>query len=338
MTQRTYVSNHANLSNSLLFTRSATLYKVATTDAFDDAVPLVYKFIGNNSSTANATNTCVAQTSTPVFKMSSTASARLFAKAQQIAKGNLTPASAFNSANIKHMNRRYLLENIQFEGVDVTTDSVLANFIISVNNSNIGKLSDVDSLLQSATLYGDSTNATRNLATIKNNAIIPQNTIEQNQKLVNSIYISQLSNNLTATQIQQLKTLAVKCPDTDGHAVFQARAILSSVDKTIYNSNCGVRIGSRIGNEDGQSNTDEVKDITIYPNPTNNELTTVISIDDSQIAVISIYNLLGELVKNQNLKNGNTKIDISDLKSGTYLYSIKIDGNQVKNDKLIIIK
>ena len=61
-------------------------------------------------------------------------------------------------------------------------------------------------------------------------------------------------------------------------------------------------------------------------------------IGDYQNAAISIYSLLGEIVKNQSLKNGNIKLDISDLKSGTYLYSIKIDGNQVKNDKLIIIK
>ena len=76
----------------------------------------------------------------------------------------------------------------------------------------------------------------------------------------------------------------------------------------------------------------------LYPNPSNEIINVEMDLGDYQNAAISIYSLLGEIVKNQSLKNGNIKLDISDLKSGTYLYSIKIDGNQVKNDKLIIIK
>ena len=41
-------------------------------------------------------------------------------------------------------------------------------------------------------------------------------------------------------------------------------------------------------------------------------------IGTSEQTTISIYNLLGELVKHQSLKNGSTKMDISDLKSGIY--------------------
>lgn len=38
----------------------------------------------------------------------------------------------------------------------------------------------------------------------------------------------------------------------------------------------------------------------------------------SEQTTISIYNLLGELVKQNVLQNRNTKIDVSDLKSGIY--------------------
>lgn len=71
---------------------------------------------------------------------------------------------------------------------------------------------------------------------------------------------------------------------------------------------------------------------------TTNDINTLLVLEDGNKATILIYNLLGELVKQNSLQNGNTKIDVTELKSGTYLYSIKIDGNQVKNDKLIIIK
>ncbi|MFN8114484.1 MAG: T9SS type A sorting domain-containing protein [Bacteroidia bacterium] len=335
MTKRTYSSASGNASNSLLFTQSGAQFKVALSDA--DNATLGTLFLGNNNSTANGSNSCVTQTSTPVFRMSSSNNAHVFAKAQQIAKGTLTPASAVNAANIKHMNRRYLLENIQFEGVDVSTDSVLANFISSINSSNIGKFNDIDSLLQSASLNDDSTGVTRSLAASKNNAINPSNTIEQNQKMVNSIYISKLNGSLNANQVQQLKTLAVKCPDTDGHAVFIARAILSGIDKTIYNSNCGSRSNARIGN-DNEQEISASSNITIYPNPANNQITTELYLSENQNASILIYNIVGELVKYEKINSGKTTINTDNLKSGTYLYKINIDNNIVKTDKLIIIK
>ncbi len=53
-------------------------------------------------------------------------------------------------------------------------------------------------------------------------------------------------------------------------------------------------------------------------------------LEDGQQASITIYNMLGELVKQQNLHTGVTTIDVTELKSGTYFYTIVTDG---KNDQ-----
>lgn len=70
--------------------------------------------------------------------------------------------------------------------------------------------------------------------------------------------------------------------------------------------------------------------ILIYPNPTNN----IININSNNVEIkqISIYNILGQLVKN-NLNN-QTTIDVSDLKSGTYLISIETE-NGIQTQKFI---
>ena len=79
--------------------------------------------------------------------------------------------------------------------------------------------------------------------------------------------------------------------------------------------------------------------IKVYPTPTDEEFMIEFNLNRSkQNLTLTIYNIIGELVKKQNLQNGISKIDVSDLKSGTYLYRISIDDNEVKKDKLIIIK
>ena len=339
MNQRTYSSSHSNLSNSILFTQIGTQFKVATTDATDDAVPLVNKLIGNNNSTPHASNTCATQISTPAFRMNSNANARLFAKSQQIAKNILVPNNSANATNLRHLNKRYLLENIQLEQADVSNDTVLSNFMGAIRNSNIGKLNEVDSLLHEADVNDDSLHTMANLAFVKNSFIQPQNMIEQNQKQFNRIYVDYLSGTLSNGQIVQLRKLAVKCPDTDGHAVFQARAVLAGIDHITYNSNCADdRKNARMDNGDEMSSIENRADIVVYPNPANTLLNAHLQMNEQQQASITIYNIIGELVKKQNLQNGTSKIDVSDLKSGTYLYRISIDDNEVKKDKLIIIK
>ncbi len=336
MAQRTYVSGNGNASNRFLYTQNGAQYLVAASNSTNTAGSI--PFYGNNNSTANASNTCTAQSITPAFKMSSNNNVRLFASAHQIAQSTLIASNITNAANTNHLNKRYLLQNILSQNADLSNDTILTNFMGAIRQTNIGKLNTIDSLFQLATLSDDSTHSICNLAVVQNNAIVPINTIEQNHKQFNRIYADYLNGALSNGQIIQLRKLAVKCPDTDGHAVFQARAVLASFDKTIYYSNCDDdRKNNRMRDDNNLVATDN-NQIIVYPNPSSNEINTLLILEEGKSATILIYNLLGELVKQNVLQNGNTKIDMSDLKSGTYIYNIIIDNSSVKNNKLIILK
>ncbi|MES2516005.1 MAG: T9SS type A sorting domain-containing protein [Bacteroidota bacterium] len=83
---------------------------------------------------------------------------------------------------------------------------------------------------------------------------------------------------------------------------------------------------------------DDKHKFKIYPNPAKEQLTIEADIKRSDQTVINIYNIMGEIVLSEKISSGETAVNTSTLKNGTYLYRIIIDGNIAKADKLIIIK
>lgn len=73
-----------------------------------------------------------------------------------------------------------------------------------------------------------------------------------------------------------------------------------------------------------QVESNDIKSISVYPNPANN----VITVDNAENMSISIYNMVGQSIIN--IENADTKqrIDISDLSNGTYL--IKVNSEVIK--------
>lgn len=81
----------------------------------------------------------------------------------------------------------------------------------------------------------------------------------------------------------------------------------------------------------GLPNNIAAQKLVLYPNPVTNEL-NIASTNSKTIEKVSVYNLVGQLVKNV---GGNHKtIDMSDLSSGTYL--VKIQTNDGVIDQKII--
>jgi hypothetical protein len=64
----------------------------------------------------------------------------------------------------------------------------------------------------------------------------------------------------------------------------------------------------------------DLNDIRIYPNPANN----LVNIDNAANSSVSIYNLLGEVVKSVRTTSNNTSIDVSNLAAGSYV--VKVQG------------
>lgn len=78
-----------------------------------------------------------------------------------------------------------------------------------------------------------------------------------------------------------------------------------------------------------------------YPNPA----TSVVSFDynlpfEAQTAAVAIYNMMGQEVVRENINVGGSRLDlnVSDLTDGVYFYSLIVNNQAVKTNKLVISK
>jgi hypothetical protein len=189
-----------------------------------------------------------------------------------------------------------------------------------------------------------------------NDAIIPDNEIEERYKKINDLAIRlRLAPNkeavYTPEQIDELRTIANLCPLDFGPGVYMARAALNQVDNvpTDYINDCEMAVPSQ-NNSSGRTgllqpksasySTDEELDmqfeqnpkpnaskvlenyeIKIYPNPANNVF-TISNGNNTDLTFCEIYNNLGVLVAKQTLLKNNVEIAISAFANG--IYTIKI--------------
>ncbi len=95
---------------------------------------------------------------------------------------------------------------------------------------------------------------------------------------------------------------------------------------------CGTT-GIKIANNSISSN------INIYPNPTSNNAILEINAETASAVTVSIYNLVGALVKTVNFNatvgSNSVNLDLTNLNSGIYITNVKV-GNSVSTKKLII--
>jgi len=74
-------------------------------------------------------------------------------------------------------------------------------------------------------------------------------------------------------------------------------------------------------------------DLSVYPNPSKDAWN--ISITDSNIQAVEIFNTLGQSVKTITVKNNSLRIDASDLAIGIYFAIVQNENNQFNTVKLI---
>lgn len=72
--------------------------------------------------------------------------------------------------------------------------------------------------------------------------------------------------------------------------------------------------------------------ITIYPNPASSFIE--ISNSSKTAIVISVYNILGDIVLSNTVAEGLKTIDISNLSSGIYIVAFN-DGEEVRTQRLV---
>ena len=90
------------------------------------------------------------------------------------------------------------------------------------------------------------------------------------------------------------------------------------------------------------SGTDNVNDvmipseIEIYPNPASDFVNFDIEMQNVQSASIVIYNMMGQEVVRQYIKDSHVSINVSDLTDGIYFYSLIVNNETVKTNKLVV--
>jgi hypothetical protein len=88
----------------------------------------------------------------------------------------------------------------------------------------------------------------------------------------------------------------------------------------------------------GINNLELIKSsISSFPNPANDVLNFNYNLRNNSQGEIFIYDLVGKKVKDISITNSedHSQINISDLHSGIYIWTIQVDGIPIKSEKLI---
>ena len=237
---------------------------------------------------------------------------------------------------------------------DLNLDLDLLAFKQQIDAEALGKLIEIQEKLADTTLLDSASCANIKML---NDAIIPDNEIEERYKQINDLAIRlRLTFNerevFTEEQIANIREIANLCPLNFGPGVYMARAALNQVDSiaTDYMNDCEMTVPSQ-SNSNGRIGLLQPKpasysadeeldmlfeqnpnpilkstallnnDIKIYPNPANN-LFTLSNSSNTELAYCEIYNSLGVLVVIQNLSKNNVDISVNKLANG--IYTIKI--------------
>jgi hypothetical protein len=93
----------------------------------------------------------------------------------------------------------------------------------------------------------------------------------------------------------------------------------------------GVTTGNTCSTYLAMNDFDFSSKLSVYPNPSSD----VFSINSDTNGKIVVYDLIGKIIKSENIDLGITKLDLSNYPSGIYLIKVTNDSNQTKTMKLI---
>ena len=227
------------------------------------------------------------------------------------------------------------------------SDTRLANFYNQEQFSPKQAIVGIDGL---NTLLADEATMTDNIVydnyvnqmEIMNNAIVEEYGAEYVTKLANQFLIKELRNELgllSENEVASLQALANLCPTLNGTGVYKARAIYNYFNPLAdYNDAelCVNAVAMKSPNIKPKNLTARAEYFKLYPNPAEKQLTWEYDLKTNDVGQLTIHDMLGRLVKTI-LINGeasNTKIDISDIARGAFLYRYTKNGNVISTGKL----
>ncbi|MCB9361485.1 MAG: T9SS type A sorting domain-containing protein [Flavobacteriales bacterium] len=151
----------------------------------------------------------------------------------------------------------------------------------------------------------------------------------------------ELKNNSTI----QTSIIEVAELTTEKQEVAIARNLLLRAELTSYvdeiepfiPSGAGARLINQEKNETSNLELETSNRISVYPNPTSNEVNIAhkLNVENGKI-IFEVYNMMGLMVINEVLSSTNNTIKVNNLKSGVYFYNITQNNTTIKTDKLMV--
>ncbi|MEM6966009.1 MAG: T9SS type A sorting domain-containing protein [Bacteroidota bacterium] len=175
----------------------------------------------------------------------------------------------------------------------------------------------------------------------QNENITPTKIYQDNEKIVNQIYLEYFTQEeleLEPKTINTLQSIADQCPWSGGDAVFKARALLIPFNDKEYDDMliCG-------DDEQRQRRANEGASykLLVYPNPTsqfvNIEIAKELLLANTDLT-INLVNTLGQVVRTESISGNTIKVqfDVEHLPTGVYTCSVMRGEHRLLNRKIIV--
>ena len=181
----------------------------------------------------------------------------------------------------------------------------------------------------------------RNNLAVQNAAILTNNIWEENEKIINAIRLTTLTEGVKtfdATKIEILLSIATQCVFAGGDAVYRARALYAWATGNMVLEDaelCQGKVKNRADNKTAASTNTIANSLQLYPNPANTEL--VVQWQSDTDSRLTIFNSLGQAVYTQILPDDKAVHTISTpaFRNGMYVVMVE-NGSQRKFQKIII--
>ncbi len=247
-----------------------------------------------------------------------------------------------------------------------SSNAVLDSFYLATNAGIVGQINDIEiviSLLNDSSLRSNpgAWMIMYDSARTLNNTLSGGLVFEQNAKYMNDLYLKTLlvgRDTLSAEEQEDIEDLAFTCPYVGGNAVYRARVLHGMRNWGIHYDDLEICNGQGVF-KNGKSKLEEQLDmlknykhsenearpifvkedeVMVYPNPAISEITVLYNIGEKETATFIIYDLLGRERMRSTLYGivSNAKVNVNELETGVYLYTLHKQNNTKYAGKLLI--
>lgn len=195
-------------------------------------------------------------------------------------------------------------------------------------------------------LYNDLESARQikiQLADSLNDLVSTSEDIESNEQELNKIFLNKIVNNdynLDSTEYATLYFIANQCPFLGGNSVYNARAILRTLNDTSSFDDgilCEPESSPRLANKNKSLNTGNVN---VSPNPSPDKFVFTFKLPKDESGSLLIIDNLGQPVYFQEISANKIEImvNLNKLNEGIYFFKITSNESVIGTGKMAVIK